>query len=120
MDIRGYILHHELRFNMTKYDVELTIQKAREKYPLSNPRLISDNGSQYTSNDFAKFLKEVGLQHIKTSVAYPQSNGKACTEPRFSMERFYRTIGEECLRTRSMVSIEDARETVAEFIEYYH
>lgn len=107
-----YILHHELRFNMTEYDVELTIQKTREKYPLSNPRLISDNGSQYTSKDFEKYLKEVGLQHIKTSIAYPQSNGK--------MERFYRTIGEECLRTRSMVSIEDARETVAKFIEYYN
>ncbi len=105
---------------MTEYDVELTIQKAMEKYPLSNPRLISDNGSQYTSNDFAKFLKEVGLQHIKTSVAYPQSNGKACAEPCFSMERFYRTIGEECLRPKSMVSIEDARKNVSDYIEYYH
>ena len=28
-----YILHHEVRANMTKYDVELTIQRAKEKYP---------------------------------------------------------------------------------------
>jgi len=33
------------------------------------------------------------------------------------MERFYRTIGKECLRTSSMVSIDDARMTLSEFIE---
>lgn len=107
-----YILHHELRFNMTKYDVELTIQKAREKYPEESPRLISDNGSQYVSKDFEKFLKEISLQHTKTSISYPQSNGK--------IERFHRTIGEECLRTNSMLSIDDAKKIISEYIRYYN
>ena len=107
-----YILHHELRLNMTEYDVELTIQKAREKYPEESPNLISDNGPQYKAKEFAKYLKEIGLQHIKTSVGYPQSNGK--------MERFYRTLGEECLSTKSMLNLEDARSIISGFINYYN
>ncbi len=78
-----YIVHHELRQNMQEFDVELTIQKALEKFPGNNPRIISDNGSQFISKDFAMYLKFAGLQHIKTSIAYPQSNGK--------IERYHRT-----------------------------
>jgi transposase InsO family protein len=67
----GFIVHHELRLNMQEYDVELTIQRALEKYPGVTPRIISDNGSQFISRDFAEFLKFVGLDHIRTSVNYP-------------------------------------------------
>lgn len=107
-----YILHHELRLNMTEYDVELTVQKVREKYPMESSRLISDNSSQYISKDFEKFLKEITLQHARTSVGYPQSNGK--------LERFHQTIGEECLKPKSMLSIDDARDTISVYIEYYN
>lgn len=107
-----YILHHELRYNMTEYDVELTVQKALEKYPGKNPKLISDNGPQYISRDFEKFLKLSELEHVKISVGYPQSNGK--------MERFYRTVNEECLKVKSIVSIDDARLVVGSFIDYYN
>ena len=90
-----YIIHHELRLNMTQYDVTLTVQRAREKYPEAKPNLISDNGPQYKSKEFGKYLKEIGLQHIKTSVGYPQSNGK--------MERFYRTLGVLSIILRRMI-----------------
>lgn len=107
-----YIVHHELRQNMQEFDVELTIQKALEKFPANNPRIISDNGSQFISKDFAVYLKFAGLQHIKTSIAYPQSNGK--------IERFHRTIQEEHLRKSSMVNLEDARKQVTEYIQFYN
>lgn len=48
-----YIVHHELRMNMQEFDVELTLQKALEKHPGVSPRVITDNGSQYISRDFA-------------------------------------------------------------------
>lgn len=67
-----YILHHELRFNMTEYDVELTVQKSLEKYPNESPKLISDNEPQNKARDFEKYLKYNGLQHIKISFEYPQ------------------------------------------------
>jgi transposase InsO family protein len=107
-----FIVHHELRRSMQEFDVQITIQRALEKYPEAKPRLISDNGSQYISKDFAEFIKHAGLQHIRTSVAYPQSNGK--------IERYHRTINQECLRVKSLVDLNDARKQVAEFVEFYN
>jgi len=107
-----FIVHHELRRSMQEYDVQITIQRALEKYPNNKPRLVSDNGSQYISRDFAEFIKQAGLQHVRTSVAYPQSNGK--------IERYHRTINQECLKIKSMINIEDARNQVSEFVEFYN
>lgn len=107
-----YIVHHELRMNMQEYDVEITVQRALEKYPCAKTRLITDNGSQFISKDFAEYLKQAGLQHIRTSIAYPQSNGK--------IERYHRTIHEECLMKKSVIDLDDARKQIANFIEYYN
>ena len=107
-----YIVHHELRQNMQEFDVQLTIQRAVEKYPGYKPRIISDNGSQFISNDYAAYLKFAGLQHIRTSVAYPRSNGK--------IERYHRTVNQECLMKSSLVDLEDARKQVASYIEFYN
>ncbi len=107
-----YMVHHELRTNMTEYDVEITLQRALEKYPLARPRLITDNGAQYISKDFQHYLKEVGLQHLRISVGYPQSNGK--------VERFHRSLESECLKQKSLISLEDARNQVDKYIEYYN
>ncbi len=107
-----YIVHHELRASMTEHDVEVTVQKALEKYPGHKPKIISDNGSQYVSKDFQVFLKEVGLQHIRTSPSYPQSNGK--------LERFHRSFEEECIRPNSLINIEDARRQVEKYVYHYN
>lgn len=107
-----YIIHHELRLSMEELDVEITLQKAHEKYPDKKPKIISDNGSQYVSKDFQLYLKEIGLQHIRTSPAYPQSNGK--------IERFHRSLEDECIRTKSMINLEDARNQVAKYIDHYN
>ena len=107
-----YITHHELRQNMQEFDVEVTIQKALEKFPGNSPRIISDNGSQFISKDFAMFMKFAGLQHIRTSIAYPPANGK--------IERFHKTINEEHFRKTSMINIEDARKQIDEYIEFYN
>ena len=92
--------------------MEITIQRALEKFPNVSPRIISDNGSQYISKDFRSFLKETGLQHIRTSVNYPQSNGK--------IERFHRSINSECLKSHSLIDLEDARKQKAQYIKYYN
>lgn len=106
------VLHHELRANMKEYDVELTIQKAREKYPDADPIIISDNGPQYISKDFKIFIRESGLKHIRTSVRHPQSNGK--------LERFHKSIKTEKIRVSSFLNAKDAREQVSDYIRYYN
>lgn len=107
-----YILHHELRTSMTEHDVEITLQKAHEKYPDKKPKIISDNGSQYISKDFQLYLKEIGLQHVRISPFYPQSNGK--------IERFHRSLEEECISTKSMINLDDARSQIARYIDHYN
>lgn len=107
-----YIVHHELRMSMQEFDVQITLQRSLEKYPDAKPRIITDNGSQFISKDFAEYLKQAGLQHIRTSIAYPQSNGK--------IERYHRTIHEECFSSKSMINLEDARKQVAGYIDYYN
>lgn len=107
-----YVLHHQLRTHMTEYDVELTVQKAHERYPEARPKLISDNGSVFVSKDFQQFIKALELVHIKTSVAYPQSNGK--------IERFHRSLNSECLNTQPLIDLEQARRTIAQYIDYYN
>lgn len=107
-----YIVHHELRANMQEHDVQLTLQRAREKYKDEHPVVISDNGSQYISKDFAQFIRSSELTHIRTSVKYPQSNGK--------IERFHRTIQQECISKTSLISMEDAQQQFQKFIDFYN
>jgi transposase InsO family protein len=107
-----YIVHHELRRTMQQFDVQITLQRALEKYPGFKPRIISDNGPQFISKDFAEYLKLLGLQHIRTSVAYPQSNGK--------IERYHRTIHQDCLMKTSLINLDDARKQISCYIDYYN
>jgi transposase InsO family protein len=107
-----YIIHHELLLSMTVLDVEITIQRAHEKFPDVKPTLISDNGGQYISKDFAKYMQNLEFKHVRTSPNYPQSNGK--------IERFHRSLNEECLDKRSLIDVEDARKQVAEYIYKYN
>jgi putative transposase len=107
-----YIVHHELRHFMSEYDVELTLQRALEKFPGERPRVISDNGPQFISKDFTEFLRVHSLQQVRTSVAYPQSNGK--------MEVYMRTLNQECLLKSSFLNFQDAQEQIARFVEYYN
>ena len=47
-----YIVHWEIRPQMTEKDVEIILQRARERFPDARPRIISDNGSQFIAKDF--------------------------------------------------------------------
>jgi transposase InsO family protein len=107
-----YIVHWEIRESMTEQDVEIILQRAREKYPEHNPRIISDNGPQFIARDFKEFIRISGMSHVRTSPYYPQSNGK--------FERFHRTIKGDCIRTETPLSLEDARRIVARYVEHYN
>lgn len=107
-----FITHHELRTYMQEEDVTVVLQRAYEKFSGTKPRIISDRGSQFISREFKKYLRFIGLKHTYTSVSYPQSNGK--------IERFFRTTKEECIRRNSFLSIEDAREIINKYVDYYN
>ncbi|MDY0184643.1 MAG: IS3 family transposase [Desulfuromonadaceae bacterium] len=107
-----YIIHWELRETMTEKDVEIILQRAREKFPETTPRIISDNGPQFIAKDFKAFIRMAGMTHVRTSPFYPQSNGK--------LERYHRTIKTECIRPKVALSLEESRAQIADYILYYN
>ncbi|MCL5269084.1 MAG: DDE-type integrase/transposase/recombinase, partial [bacterium] len=107
-----FIVHWEIREQMTEADVETIMQRARERFPQARPRIISDNGPQFVAKDFKEFIRICGMTHVRTSPFYPQSNGK--------LERYHKTVKSGCLRPRTPLSLEDARRLVADFVGYYN
>jgi len=107
-----YIVHWEIREQMTEMDVEIILQRAHEMFPDATPRIISDNGPQFISKDFKEFIRISGMTHVKTSPYYPQSNGK--------LERYHKTIKSSCIRVQTPLSLEDARRVVSEFVTRYN
>ena len=71
-----YLVHFEIREAMREADVEIIIQRGREKFPKVRPRIISDNGPQFIALAFKSFIRLCGMTHVRTSPFYPQSNGK--------------------------------------------
>jgi len=61
---------------MKEADIEVILERAKEKHPEAKPRIISDNGPQFIARDFKEFIRISGMTHVRTSPYYPQSNGK--------------------------------------------
>lgn len=106
------IIHWEIHESMAEPQIELLIQRAREKFPGATPRIISDNGPQFIAKDFKQFIRICGMTHVKTSPYYPQSNGK--------LERFHKTIKSECIRPQTPLTLDDARRVVGRYVEHYN
>lgn len=106
------IVHWEIREAMKESDIEIIVQRAREKYPDVRPRIISDNGPQFISRDFKAYIRLMGMTHVRTSPYYPQSNGK--------IEAFHKTLKVTTIRPNCPGSYEEAVRIVTTFIEYYN
>ena len=107
-----YLIHWEIREQMTEPDVEIILQRAREQFPTARPRIISDNGPQFIARDFKLFIRECGMTHVRTSFGYPQSNGK--------LERWHKTVKADGIRPKTPLTLEDARRVVDQFVRYYN
>ena len=106
------VVHWEIRTQMKEQDVEVILQRAREAFPDARPRIISDNGPQFVARDFKAFIKLCGMTHVRTSPFYPQSNGK--------IERWHKSLKNECIRPKTPLSLADARRLVARFVDEYN
>ncbi len=107
-----YVVHWELRESMKEAEVEIILERAREKFPQARPRIISDNGPQFIARDFKEFIRLCGMTHVRTSPFYPQSNGK--------IERWHQSLKGECLRPGVPGSVEEARRLLANYVAHYN
>lgn len=107
-----YIVHWEIRESMKEGEIEIIIERAKEQYPNTRSRVISDNGPQFIAKDFKEYIRDSGMTHVRTSPFYPQSNGK--------IERWHQTIKRESIRPHCPLDVEDARRIVVGFVLYYN
>lgn len=107
-----YIVHWELRESMTEADVEITLQRARERFPGATPRIISDNGPQFVARDFNNFIRLCGMTHVRTAPYYPQSNGK--------LERVNQTLKVDAIRPNAPSSLAEGQRIVGNFVSHYN
>jgi hypothetical protein len=107
------MLHWKLCLTMEGINAELLVAETKQMYPeAKNPRLISDNGSQFTSKDFEELLVYLEIGHTCTSPSHPQSNGK--------LERFHRTWKTENVRRDAFLGYDDAIKQIGAWIDYYN
>lgn len=66
-------------FTMRSTTAEKTIEKLGEVFsPFGFPeQLVSDNGPQFVSQEFERFLVANGVQHIRSAPYHPSTNGLA-------------------------------------------
>ncbi len=106
------IVHWDVRERMTTKEIEITLQRARERHPGAKPRIISDNGPQFIAKEFKEYIRVCEMTHVRTTPFYPESNGK--------IERYHRSIKSECIRPQTPLSMEDAFRVVKRYVEYYN
>ena len=112
------IMGWSLREKMETSDVTITVEKALENlreqkgYENAKPKIISDNGSQYTSKEFKTYLGVHELGQALTSPYYPQSNGK--------QERFWKSLKHDCIRILVPLDKKEAVDMIEEYVHYYN
>jgi len=74
--------------------------------------LMSDNGSQPTSEKYENAASLLGIKHITTSYSNPKGNADT--------ERFMRTFKEEIIYPNEFDSLEEAKKAVEDFITFYN
>jgi putative transposase len=75
-------------------------------------RLRSDNGCQMTSRRFVKALQDCGVIHERTGYNNPDSNAY--------IERWFRTLKEECVWLKEYSSLDEAKSDIKHFIQFYN
>ena len=74
--------------------------------------LTTDNGTQFTSTRFLETLARLGITHRRTAYHHPEGNSY--------IERFHRSLKEEEVWTAEYRSLEEARTSIARWIEEYN
>ncbi len=106
-----YLVHWELLASMRAADVRDVIHAALEKHPGLQPRIVHDNGSQFTSRDFKKLVKRFALEQIQIRLYHPQSNGR--------IERFHRSL-RRGLAGHDPAHQLEARDLIGDWVEHYN
>jgi len=114
-DYSRYIVSYALQASQSSGLVLCAFRSGIASYQAPK-EVLTDNGAQYyTWRGKSKFSKECIKQGIKQIVSrprHPETLGK--------VERFWKTLWNECLRTAVFSDMEDARQRIGLYIDHYN
>jgi len=88
------------------------LQRLPEGSRQASVTLTTDNGTQLTSSRFIETLNRLGITHRRTAYHHPEGNSY--------IERFHRSLKEEEVWTAEYRSLDEARGSIARWIEEYN
>lgn len=113
-DYSRYIVTWKLCANMKAEDVAETLDEALMAADLKNrnpPKLLSDNGSCYISNELAAYLENKNMKHVRGRPLHPQTQGK--------IERYHRSM-KNVVKLDNYFSPGQLEDKLMEFVNYYN
>jgi putative transposase len=116
-DYSRYIIAWQLCRTMKAEDVKETLDRAIERtgvehvHVVQRPRLLSDNGPCYISQELKSYLKRQVIKHIRTKVYHPMTQGK--------IERYHRSM-KNLILLDNYYSPTELTERIAEWVYYYN
>ena len=113
-DYSRYIISWELCTNMESADAMRSVEDALQKTGLqesNRPRLLSDNGSCYISNEFKAFISDKEMGHVRGAPYHPQTQGK--------IERYHRSM-KNVVKLENYFYPDDLRAKLESFVNYYN
>jgi len=116
-DFSRYVIAWKLCTTMKTEDVTDTLQLALtasgcdQAHVRQKPRLLSDNGSSYISEDLAQWLGKQDMKHVRSAPYHPQTQGK--------IERWHQPLKNRILLENYFLP-GDLEAQVGAFIEHYN
>ena len=90
----------------------MAIAEAASNRPVNRLELRSDNGCHYGAKIFKEEIRRLGITHTRTMVNTPKGNSV--------VERFFRSLKEECVWQHRFKSFAEAKEAVDTWIKTYN
>jgi len=116
-DYSRYIVTWKLRTSMSADDVKATLDDALAETGVDQvtvrhrPRLLSDNGPCYVSQELSDYLQEKEMAHTRGKPYHPQTQGK--------IERYHRTM-KNVVKLRNYYQSEVLEREIGRFVEHYN
>ncbi len=90
----------------------MALAEAASQRPIEVLELRSDNGCHYGARVFKDEIRRLGITQTRTMVNTPKGNAV--------IERFFRSLKEECVWQNSFKNFEEAKEAVDLWVKYYN
>jgi putative transposase len=110
-----YVMHWELRPTMTTDDAKDVVLAAVRKAgitPGHKLRLLHDNGTQFVSRQFKRFLRDLKIEQVRTAYRHPETNGR--------LERYHLTLKDATVRLETYRTPASARAAIERFVCEYN